>query len=123
MNRANLQTLTVDQLVERFAAIGVEQDKADKADDNAKYNRLFHEMSEVQKELKIRQGDQRRVLVKLFDYPNMQVRLMAVRYALAVAPQAARRVVEAIAASTWPPQCYDARTCLRRLDEGEFVSE
>jgi hypothetical protein len=100
MNRANLQTLTVDQLVERFAAIGVEQDKAEKADDNAKYNRRFHEMSEVQKELKIRQGDQRRALVKLFDYPNMQVRLMAARYALAVAPQAARRVVEAIAAST-----------------------
>jgi Domain of unknown function (DUF2019) len=116
-----LQTLTVDQLVERFATIGVEQDKADKDDDNAKYKRLFYQMSEVQKELKKRQGDQRRALVKLFDYPNMQVRLMAAKYALAPAPQAARQAIEAIAASTWPPQCYDARMCLRMLDEGKFV--
>ena len=57
----------------------------------------------------------------LFDYPNMQVRLMAAQYALAVAPQAARRAIEAIAASTWAPQCYDARMCLHMLDEGTFV--
>jgi hypothetical protein len=123
MNRASLETLTIDQLVARFAAIGVEQDKADKADDNAKYKRLFYQMSEVQKELKKRPGDQRRALLALFDYPVMQVRLMAAQYALAVAPQPARRAIETIAASTWPPQCYDARMCLRMLDEGTFVPE
>jgi hypothetical protein len=123
MISSNLQSMTVDQLVERFAALGVEQDKAIAADDNKKYNRFFYAMDALTKELKGRAGDQRKALVTLFDYPNMQVRLMAARYALAVTPQAARRVVEAIAASTWPPQCYDARNCLRRLDEGEFVPE
>lgn len=123
MSRLNLENLTVDQLIERFAAVGVEQDKADKDDDNAKYKALFSQMSDVQKELKIRQGDQRRALVGLFDYPNMQVRLMAAKYALAVAPQAARQAIEAIAASTWPPQCYDARMCLHMLDKGRFVPE
>jgi hypothetical protein len=57
----------------------------------------------------------------LFDYPNMQVRLMAAKYALAVAPQAERRAIEAIVATTWAPQCYDARMCLHMLDEGTFV--
>jgi Domain of unknown function (DUF2019) len=123
MIRARLENLTTDQLVERFAAIGVEQDKADQAEDDEKYKRLFSQMSEVQNELKSRPGDQRRVLVALFDYPNMQVRLMSAKYALAVAPQAARQAIEAIAASTWVPQCYDARMCLRMLDKGAFVPE
>jgi hypothetical protein len=123
MSEDNLQILTVDQLVGRFATIGVEQDEAEKAEDNAKYRRLFYQMSEVQKELKTRPGDQRRALVKLFDYPNMQVRLMAAQYALGVVPQDARRTIEAIAASTWAPQCYDARMCLGMLDEGKFIPE
>lgn len=79
-------------------------------------------MSAVQSELKSRAGDQRQALVRLFDYPNMQVRLMAAKYALAPEPQAARHALEAIAASTWPPQCYDARMCLWMLDEGKFFS-
>ena len=62
--------------------------------------------------------------VKFFNetkgYPNMQVRLNAAKATLAVAPQAARQAVEAIAASTWPPQCYAARMCLAALDEGVF---
>src|SRR5262245_22671963 len=123
MTNTVLQILTVDQLVDHFAVIGVEQDEAEQAEDNAKYRRLFYQMSEVQKELKMRTGDQRRALVALFDYPNMQVRLMAAQYALAVVPQDARRTIEAIAASTWAPQCYDARMCLSMLDEGKFVPE
>jgi Domain of unknown function (DUF2019) len=123
MTKDNLLSLTVEQLVHRFAAIGVEQDKAEQAEDNAKYRRLFYQMSDIQKELKKRPGDQRRALVALFNYPNMQVRLMAAQYALAVAPQAARQAIEVIAASTWPPQCYDARMCLSMLDEGKFVPD
>jgi hypothetical protein len=47
----------------------------------------------------------------------MQVRLNAAKATLAVAPEAARQVVETIAASTWAPQCYDARMCLWKIDE------
>jgi Domain of unknown function (DUF2019) len=123
MKQLNLTACTVDQLLDRFAALGVEQDKAEQAEDNAKYRRLFSQMSAVQKELKCRTGDQRRALVKLFDYPNRQVRLMAAKYALGPAPVAARQAIEAIAASTWPPQCYDARMCLWMLDEGKFIPD
>jgi uncharacterized protein (DUF924 family) len=121
MTTDNLQNLSVNALVDRFATIGVEQYKAKDAEQDERYKELFYKMYDIQEELKRRQGDERRALIMLFDYPNMQVRLMAAKYALAVAPQAARRAIEAIAASTWAPQCYDARMCLHMLDEGTFV--
>jgi uncharacterized protein (DUF924 family) len=121
MTTDNLQNLSVNALVDRFATIGVEQYKAKDAEQDERYKELFYKMYDIQEELKRRQGDERRALIMLFDYPNMQVRLMAAQYALAVAPQAARRAIEAIAASTWAPQCYDARMCLHMLDEGTFV--
>ena len=123
MTQPSLRSMTVDQLVERFATLGVEQDRAIAADDNPKYKRVYDQMSAVRDELRSRPGDQRKALLTLVDYPNMQVRLRAAQYALAVAPEVARRTIEAIAASTWPPQCYDARNCLRMLDEGKFVPE
>jgi uncharacterized protein DUF2019 len=123
MIQQNLQSMTVDQLVERFAALGVEQSKAIDADNNQKYAGLFEQMMNVEKEMKLRSGDQRRALVALYSYPNMQVRLAAAKATLATVPQGARQAIEAIAASTWPPQCYDARNSLWMLDEGKFVPE
>jgi hypothetical protein len=99
MKRLTVDDLPVDQLVEEFAALGVEQDKAQQADDIAKVNRLFRRMVEIQKELKSRPGDQRRALMILYGYPNMQVRLQAAQATLAVAPQAARQMVETVASS------------------------
>lgn len=47
MKQFDLTAFTVDQLVDRFAAIGVEQDKAEQAVDNAKYKRLFYQMNHL----------------------------------------------------------------------------
>lgn len=123
MKRTAVADLPVDRLVEKFAALGVEQDKAQQADDITKVNRLFRRMVEIQKELRSRPGDQRRALNILYDYPNMQVRLQAARATLAVAPQAARQMVETIAASNWPPQSFHANMCLWALDKGIFVPD
>ena len=123
MARSKLNDLSVDHLIELFAEIGAAQSKALDADDTAKYNRLFDKLMEVERELRGRSGDQRKALMSLYCYPNMQVRLSAAKATLAVAPQAARQAIEAIAASTWPPQCYDARMCLWMIDEGKFVPE
>jgi len=114
-----LDALTVDEVVARFAEIGVAQDKAE--DDNAEYARLFHLMDALKEELERRPGDQRRSLRILYDHPNMQVRLMAAKATLAVAPQDARRLLEAIASSRWYPQAGDAGMCLWNLDRGVFV--
>jgi hypothetical protein len=70
----DLDKLTIAQLVERFAALGIEEDKAVFDDDNAKYKRLYWQMDAVEQELKRRPGDQRRALLPLFDHPNLWVR-------------------------------------------------
>jgi Domain of unknown function (DUF2019) len=120
MKQQQLGDLTAKELLERFITLGVEQDKAENDDDMPSVKRLFWLIDEVVTELKSRPDDQRSVLTSLYDYPNMNVRLKAAKATLAVAPQAARQVIESIAASTWAPQCYDARMCLSMLDEGVF---
>jgi hypothetical protein len=72
-------------------------------------------------ELKSRPGDQRSALVKLYDHPNVQVRLNAARLTLAVAPAAARQVVETIASSRKFPQAGDAGMCLSAIELGIFT--
>ncbi|TAK50335.1 MAG: DUF2019 domain-containing protein [Xanthobacteraceae bacterium] len=112
--------MSVDQLIARFAEIGVAQDYALLGRETARYNRLFDQMHAVVDELKGRPGDERRALLKLYDHPNMQVRLKAATNSLAVAPVAARQMLEAIKASNWPPQAGTAGMTIWNLDEGIY---
>jgi hypothetical protein len=58
--------------------------------------------------------------MKLYEYPNMQVRVQVAKLTLAVAPVEARRQLEAIAETHWMPQAGDAGMCLTNLDRGIF---
>jgi uncharacterized protein DUF2019 len=120
MKRTKLENMTVDQLVERFDAIGLDQDTALAMGATAKFNRLFDEMEIVENELKVRDGDQRRALLRLYDHPNAQVRLNAVKATLVLAPEAARRMLQAIADSNEFPQAGDAGMTLVNLERGIF---
>lgn len=115
MRRLDLETLTEEQLVERFAAIGVAQDDALWDYDKKKYARLFAQMQDIKKHLDQRFGDQR-ALLALYSHPNVQVRLMAAKATLAAAPEQARSAIEAIAESHLYPQAGDAGMCLLMLD-------
>lgn len=123
MIQLNLGVFTVEQLVEQFAAIGVEQGEAVWDDNSDRYARLFWQMDEIKEELKRRSGDQRRALQVLYDHSNVQVRLMAAKATLAVSPEPARRVITAIADSRLFPQAGDAGMCLLMLDRGTFVPD
>jgi hypothetical protein len=118
--KTRYEDMTVDQLVGRFTAIGMEQDKALLRNETAKFNRLFDEMIDIENELNSRQGDQRRVLLNLYRHPNAQVRLNAVKATLAVAPEAARYALQAIADSREYPQAGDAGMTLINLERGIF---
>lgn len=120
MRNVQLASLSVDQLVGRFAEIGVEQDKALQEGQIAKFNRLFRLMGNVSTELRGRDSDQRRALMALYSYPNMQVRLKAAIHTLAVAPHEARHLIEEIAATHWYPQAGDAGMRLDALESGIF---
>ena len=100
----NLQDLSVDQLVERFTGLALAQDKALLGENIPRVNQLFDSIEEAKSELQGREGDQRRALVRLYDHPNPQVRLKAVKATLAVDPAAARRMLQIIA---------DSRQCAR----------
>ncbi|WP_458756637.1 DUF2019 domain-containing protein [Afipia sp. TerB] len=120
MKKVDLSSATANELVQRFADITTEQDRALLGGKIVKFNRLYDRMQEVCDELKRRPGDQRRELIALFDFPNMQVRLQAARLTLAVAPIEARAQLQAIADSNWMPQAGDAGMSLWNLDRGVF---
>jgi Domain of unknown function (DUF2019) len=113
------RSMPVEQLVQDFACIAIEQDKAQLYDQTAKYNRLFHKIVAIKDELKRREGDQRRALVSLFEHPNAQVRLMAAQWASAVAPAAAQAVLQKISDQNEYPQAAHARQSLEAIDRGD----
>jgi hypothetical protein len=121
MKRIGPQQMTVDQLLARFAAIGIDQDKALVRNEIAKFNRLYDEMDAIENELKARDGDQRRALLGLYDHPNAQVRLNAIKATLAVSPELARRMLKVMADSREYPQAGDAGMTLINLERGIFT--
>jgi hypothetical protein len=110
--------MTVDDLLARFAEIGIAQDKALLYDEVATFNRLYRQMDEVDNELRARGPDAHLALLRLYDHPNMQVRLKAAVRTLGVAPLRARQMLETIAASNYFPQAGDAGSALALIDEG-----
>jgi hypothetical protein len=115
-----LQDMTVDQLVQRFVTIALDQDRALLRREHARFNRLFDEMEAVESELKARDGDQRQALLSLYDHPNTQVRVKAVKATLAVAPEPALRQLKEIADSRKYPQAGEAGMSLLNLERGIF---
>jgi hypothetical protein len=120
MKYNDLQDMTVEQLVAQFITVGLDQDVAIRKDNNTKFTHLFWQMEAVEEELKRRNGDQRRALLQLYHHTNTQVRLAAAKATLAVAPEAARRTIEIIAASRDYPEAGDAGMTLDCLDRGIF---
>jgi hypothetical protein len=112
--------MSVNELVERFTVIALDQDRALLGDEIAKYNRLFDQMEAVEAELKERAGDQRRGLLPLYKHANAQVRLKAAMATLAVDPKAARDVLQKISDNQEYPGAAYARSMMRALDEGTY---
>jgi hypothetical protein len=121
MSCNKLRGLTIGELVERFVDIAIAQDHASIRQETSKYNRLYDQMEDVEAELKGRDGDQRRVLLSLYEHPNAQVRLKAAIATLAVAPESARAVLKGIIDRNEYPQAADARGMMRALDEGTYT--
>jgi len=67
--------MTVDQLVARFAEIGIVQYQVLLGGATREFKRLFDQMNAVDKELRARGQQARLAQVRLYDHPNIQVRL------------------------------------------------
>ncbi len=116
----DLSKITIDQLVDRFAEIGVEQDNALWESKYAKFRQLYKQMDAVDGELRSRGLEARLALTRLFNHRNIQVRLQAAKWTLGVAPVQARELIEKISQSGFYPQAGDAGMTLSNLDEGIF---
>jgi len=118
--QVTLQDLSVDQLVERFAGLALEQDTALLGESITRVNQLYYALKDVENELKAREGDQRKALVRLYEHKNPQVRLKAVKATLAVAPEVARPMLQAIADSREYPQAGEAGMSILNLERGIY---
>ena len=118
--KLDLKKMSTPDLVDRFASLGIGQYQAELRGELAKENNLILQMRPLVEELKSRPGDQRTALLALLDHTNIQVRLMAAKLTLAVAPAAARQILQAIKDSGQQPQALDAGMCLWELDRGTF---
>lgn len=121
MISAKLKGMPIENLLARFAEIGIAQDGALLENNFSKYSRLYRQMDQIDDELRARGRDARLALTRLFDHPNLQVRLRAAVRALGVAPLQARKVIEVIAGSQIFPQAGDAGMLLSGLDDGTFT--
>jgi hypothetical protein len=120
MKRPTLKSMTIDQLVRHFEGLALEQDKALLGNEISKVNRIYDRLKDVEDELRGREGDQRGALLALYDHPNPQVRVKAVKATLAVEPDAARRMLKVIAESREFPQAGEAGMSIRALERGIF---
>lgn len=116
----DLRTLSSSEVIRRFEQLCIEQYDAMERDELARVNRVVWRVHALEMELKSRPGDQRRLLMRLFGHPNMQVRLSAARANLAVDYPAARREMQAIVDSKWYPQAGDAGISLENIDSGFY---
>ena len=120
MKPVSFENMSVDELVERFSMLAVEQDGARREENIRGVNQLYDALKDVEGELRLRDGDQRRALLRLYDHKNSQVRLKAAEATLAVAPDAARHMLQALADSREYPQSADARSAIRYLEKGIY---
>lgn len=120
MSSASLKSLSTADLMLLFEKLCIEQYNSLERDEIAAFNRRYDRIQAIQDELKSRPGDQRRVLMRLFGHPNMQVRLTAAHASLTIDYLAARGELQAIADSKWYPQAADASMALDHLDTGFY---
>jgi hypothetical protein len=120
MKRVKLEDMTIDQLVDRYAEICIAEDEAELMDEMDKFKHLFEQMRAVDAELRARGNDARLALLRLFDHPNLQVRLQAAKGTLGIAPVEARQVIQTISDWKLQPYALEAGMTLRNLDNGVF---
>jgi len=119
MNSALNQKSTAD-LVKIFAEYSAQQYDHMLIAEVKQVNRYYHMLKAIELELKSRIGDQRRALVLLYDNPNPNVRVKAAKATLAIAPAAARQVLEVVAETCYGPEKLEAGMSLTNLDRGIY---
>ena len=115
-----LDKMSTAELAKAFAGFAIQQYDHILLSEVKQINRYYHKLKAVELELKSRPGDQRNVLMTLYDNPNPNVRVKAAKATLAIAPAAARQVLETVAATCYGPEILEAGISLTNLDRGIY---
>lgn len=116
--KMNLNEVSSEELVKMFEQFSLEMYVAENVDNIKKYNKIYIYFSAVERELKCRTGDHRRLLLPFLDHPNIGVRLLTAKSVYYIDTSRARAVIEQIARSRRFPQAGSAGMTLAYLDEG-----
>ncbi len=120
MSDGQIETLPMEQLVERYVKLSLAQCDATEVDDHETYNELFDEIGTISNVLRARGADARRALLPLLSHENAQVRFNAAHDLLAIEPERARAALEWVAKWGPGPQRGSAGMSLHRLDSGQY---
>ena len=113
-----LTKMTAAELVDRFVEISIEQGEALESLETARFGRLFKKLASVVRELRSRSGDQRHLLLQLYEHPDPQVKLNVAGWAYALDPQAAVAAFQAVKESRQYPWAGHAGMSLSMLEMG-----
>jgi Domain of unknown function (DUF2019) len=120
MKRIKLEDVSADQLVDRFAEIGIAQYQALLGGATREFSQLYGQMDAIDKELRARGKEARLALVRLYDHPNIQVRLQAASFTLGTIFYGAGYQItnESVVIPTTPPYSVPAQA-----PYGEWASD
>ncbi|HLY89371.1 MAG TPA: DUF2019 domain-containing protein [Acetobacteraceae bacterium] len=113
-----LDKLTTDELVAQFVSLSEQQYLLMLNDDFKKFNHLFDKQTEIDKELRKRGIEARLELTKLFNHPNIQVRLSAAKRSLGVARESALDVLRQIIKEDFGPFRLRAGMTVALVEDG-----
>src|SRR5678815_3106001 len=109
MNRRNkLESATAEELVEYFVETAMVQDKAMRQGDTPKYNRLYREMDAVEQELRTAHWRSKTCTHSTVCASERAGQAASSIATLALAPNAARQVLQIISDREEYPQAVDA---------------
>lgn len=120
MKDQNLKALSDAELVRSFLKLSLSKAKAVMETDTRKLKKLYPQAEAMIHELRLREGDKRRLLIVLYNHPNPQVRLDAATATLAISPEDARRMLQMICDRKEHPYALEAGMRLDALDGGIF---
>jgi hypothetical protein len=117
MSELNFSSMTIDELLKRFAEACLKQYDTFLTYDTEKFNDEYDILVAVKDELQARGPQARRSLLRLLSHENPQVRLQAAKFVYPAAREEAKACLQEIKNAKLPDQSLAAGMTLHRLEE------
>ncbi len=117
---SGIRDISVQQLLDRFVDVCLDQEDALSDEDYDKFNRLYDVRMDIQDELKRRGDKARRSLLRLYDHPNLTVQMFAAAATAGLEREAALAKLREIGARRDFLDSIRANSMATRLEEGAW---